>query len=62
MQTKKMSLANIKGALSRAEMKKIMAGSGAGCGDDQDYCGTSGGVAYKCCSTFKCKSDNRCGR
>jgi len=57
-----MSLANIKGALSRAEMKKIMAGSGAGCGDDQDYCGTSGGVAYKCCSTFKCKSDNRCGR
>ena len=28
MQTKKMSLANIKGKLSRAEMKNIMAGSG----------------------------------
>jgi len=32
MSMQKMSLANIKGALSRAEMKKIMAGSGyAGC-------------------------------
>lgn len=28
MQTKKMSLANIQGKLSRAEMKNIMAGSG----------------------------------
>ncbi len=28
MQTQKMSLANIKGKLSRDEMKKIMAGSG----------------------------------
>ncbi len=28
MQTQKMSLANIKGKLSRAEMKNIMAGSG----------------------------------
>ena len=28
MKTKKMSLANIQGKLSRAEMKKIMAGSG----------------------------------
>ena len=31
MQTKKMSLANIKGKLSRAEMKNIMAGSGIPC-------------------------------
>jgi len=30
MQTKKMSLANIQGKLSRAEMKKIMAGSEGG--------------------------------
>jgi len=30
MQTQKMSLANIKGKLSRDEMKKIMAGSGGG--------------------------------
>ena len=36
MQTKKMSLANIKGKLSRAEMKNIMEGSdsGAKCGYD----------------------------
>jgi hypothetical protein len=32
MQTKKMSLANIQGKLSRAEMKNIMAGSGDGSG------------------------------
>ena len=31
MQTQKMSLANIKGKLSRAEMKNIMAGSGGNC-------------------------------
>ena len=37
MQTKKMSLANIQGKLSRAEMKKIMAGSG---------CSTSGCTLY----------------
>lgn len=37
MKTQKMSLAAIKGKLSRAEMKNIMAGSGSG------YCG------YKCC-------------
>ena len=36
MKTTKMSLANIKGKLSRAEMKKIMAGSGN---------------EYKCCWT-----------
>jgi len=30
MQTKKMSLANIQGKLSRAEMKNIMAGSDSG--------------------------------
>ncbi len=31
MKTQKMSLANIKGKLSRAEMKNIMAGSGEVC-------------------------------
>ena len=31
MQTQKMSLANIKGKLSRTEMKNIMAGSGGCC-------------------------------
>jgi hypothetical protein len=46
MQTKKMSLANIKGKLSRAEMKNIMAGSDATCdcnskdtcASDKPYC------------------------
>ncbi|MCK9404588.1 MAG: hypothetical protein M0Q26_14445 [Chitinophagaceae bacterium] len=37
MQTQKMSLANIKGKLSRAEMKNIMAGSGStSCTSDAD--------------------------
>ena len=39
MKQKKMSLANIQGKLSRAEMKKIMAGSGAvGCSDITSWC------------------------
>jgi len=45
MQTKKMSLANIQGKLSRSEMKKIMAGDAtcATCLDARDgvVCGTS---------------------
>jgi hypothetical protein len=45
MKTKKMSLANIKGKLSRAEMKQIMAGStNCGCTGDADcvtnHCGS----------------------
>ncbi len=39
MQTQKMSLANIKGKLSRIEMKNIMAGSGK---------------TYKCCKNGAC--------
>lgn len=38
MKTTKMSLANIQGKLSRAEMKKIMAGSGGDGGCDQATC------------------------
>jgi len=42
MQTTKMSLANIQGKLSRAEMKNIMAGSGTcalrQCNSDTDCC------------------------
>ena len=41
MQTKKMSLANIQGKLSRAEMKNIMAGSTVPCntiGGPVDFC------------------------
>ena len=53
MKTTKMSLANIKGKLSRAEMKKIMAGSGTDCliGEycaANDQCG-----AYQGCYCYK---------
>lgn len=41
MKTKKMSLANIKGKLSRAEMKQIMAGSGT-------YCPLTCAIDYDC--------------
>lgn len=46
MKTKKMSLANIQGKLSRAEMKNIMAGSGS------DNCPTT--------CTSSCSSANNC--
>jgi len=51
MQTKKMSLANIQGKLSRSEMKNIMAGGntpgeGAKCGS-----ACSGACTYKCGTT-----------
>jgi hypothetical protein len=42
MQTKKMSLANITGKLSRAEMKNIMAGSGCTLGSQFFYSGPDG--------------------
>lgn len=47
METKKMSLANIKGKLSRSEMKNIMAGSG-------------GTIGYMCCWTGT-QSCSTCG-
>lgn len=42
MTTEKMSLANIKGKLSRTEMKSIMAG------------GNEGAKTYKCCKNGSC--------
>lgn len=52
MQTQKMSLANIQEKLSRAEMKKIMAGSYSGssswCSPNGTGCYSSGGVQYYC--------------
>lgn len=48
MQTKKMSLANIQGKLSRTEMKNIMAGSG-GCS-----VGCASGF-YACCCSGDCQ-------
>lgn len=47
MRTTKMSLANIKGKLSRAEMKQIMAGSGTDCNTYICYT-TSDCTASKC--------------
>jgi len=51
MKTNKMSLAYIQGKLSRAEMKKIMAGSTAFCGTGGDMCGEVNGTTYTCCQT-----------
>lgn len=44
MKTEKMSLANIQGKLSRAEMKNIMAGSGFGWGTCCTPSGDCGGI------------------
>ncbi len=63
MQTKKMSLANIQGKLSRTEMKNIMAGSGSGaectgsCNLSQALCS---GTNYKGCSTGPGVYDWKC--
>ena len=43
MKKEKLSLKNIKNVLSKAEMKKIMAGSG-GCGGVNDHCGSGWGI------------------
>jgi hypothetical protein len=49
MQTKKMSLANIQGKLSRAEMKNIMAGSGGSCSTSScTVYDRSSGTTYSC--------------
>ena len=52
MKTKKMSLANIQGKLSRNEMKNIMAGSDADCG------GSSTCVPGQPCYGGTCKAIN----
>lgn len=51
MQTKKMSLANIQGKLSREEMKKIMAGSGDCCLSEYSWDCSS---AKPCCTGLNC--------
>jgi hypothetical protein len=45
METERLSLKSIKNVLSRAEMKKIMAGSGGGCGTCND-------ISVVCCSCY----------
>ncbi len=50
METKKMTLANVQGKLSRAEMKIVMAGDATLDGEDG---------SGKC--THECRSDDDCG-
>ena len=58
MQTKKMSLANIQGKLSRNEMKNIMAGSGSG-----GYCiGSVGSWIGSCTAPADCITYCRSGQ
>jgi hypothetical protein len=58
MKTTKMSLATIQGKLSRAEMKKIMAGSGS----YGDKCGAScKPLSNNCPSTCTCENKTSSG-
>jgi len=57
MKKEKLSLKNIKNVLSKAEMKKIMAGSG-GCGGVNDHCGSGWG---DCCGGLCCGPGNAYG-
>jgi|LakWasMet15_LOW5_FD_contig_61_739405_length_307_multi_6_in_0_out_0_1 hypothetical protein len=54
MQTQKLSLANIQGKLSRAEMKNIMAGSGNGCVERWGICNATD----LCCEGLTCSTGN----
>jgi hypothetical protein len=55
METRKMSLANVQGKLSRAEMKNIMAGDGDGtCAKDGEDCPVFGECCNECKASFKC--------
>lgn len=58
METKKMSLTNIQGKLSRTEMKKIMAGKKA-----PGYCGTQSTNNNDCTVSalcLTCGTDRKC--
>ena len=57
MKTTKMSLANIQGKLSRAEMKNIMAGSGGDCQTHGQSCATD--RQLNCCNGLVC-ADYKC--
>ncbi len=57
MQTKKMSLANVQGKLSRAEMKNIMAGSGVIAAGPHKCCWTNNPtVCSTCAAGWTCQS------
>jgi hypothetical protein len=59
MKQQKMSLANIQGKLSRAEMKSAIADGGkttVGCSQAGDFCGrSSNGYTYSCCAEDRTK-------
>jgi hypothetical protein len=55
MKKEKLSQKSIKNVLSRAELKKIMAGSGGGCTENA-YCGA--GHAFVCCPDQTCQDFN----
>lgn len=52
MKTKKLNFKDLKGSISRDEMKKIMAGSGTCAGLNQ-FCNTP---VTNCCSGYVCAS------
>jgi len=57
MKTKKISLFEAQSALSKNQMKKIMASSGGGDGDcaaHGDYCNTVAVPSTNCCSGLVC--------
>ena len=73
MGTQKMSLANIQGKLSRAEMKDIMAGSGTACSCHAHYnsngslhsygwnlCGGDANPAGTTCRNYNCSTGAFC--
>jgi hypothetical protein len=66
MQTKKMSLANIQGKLSRAEMKNIMAGSGEGTCTLSCFTSSGGtlaclsGIGGSCIAADACSNASTC--
>lgn len=54
MKRQKMSLDNIQGKLSRAEMKNIMAGTGS-CQEKNQRCSTA--LTLNCCSGLTCTTE-----
>jgi hypothetical protein len=65
MKTEKLSLSSIKNVLSRAEMRKITAGSGGGSGGNGNGNGGSGCISWEngcisnngCCPSASCVID-----
>ncbi len=63
MQTQKMSLANIKGKLSRTEMKNIMAGDGGNAACDSSCsgpCTLTSGAGGNCHKPTSGKNADKC--